>query len=52
MILVDAATEQYLVSLRRANASPTTIETYRIALAGLGTFAGADQRHDQPVRPA
>ena len=54
MISIDTATEQYLVSLRRANASPTTIETYRIALAGLGTFAGAgaDQRHDQPVKPA
>ena len=42
MISIDTATEQYLVSLRRANASPTTIETYRIALADFGRFAGTE----------
>ena len=54
MISIDTATEQYLVSLRRVNASPTTIETYRLSLADLGTFAGVgtDERHDQPVKLA
>jgi len=40
MITLEQAAAEYLVSLSRANASPKTIETYRIALAGLTAHLG------------
>jgi integrase/recombinase XerC len=40
MITLEQAAAEYLVSLTRANASPKTIETYRIALADLSAHLG------------
>lgn len=41
MISLDEAAAHYLTALTRANASPKTIETYRIALADLSAHLGA-----------
>lgn len=41
MITLEQAVAEYLTSLFRANASPKTIETYRIALAGLTAHLGS-----------
>ena len=40
MITLEHAAAEYLISLTRANASPKTIETYRIALADLAAHLG------------
>lgn len=42
MMSLSEAAAQYLVALGRQNASPTTIATYRIALADFAAYAGSE----------